>query len=112
VEYNLLKPRIHHLRTTTAESCRKKRILAEGLQEDGQVQVEETKAGDEVGQTYWERQNRNQRGDNFMNLLELFRHDKPPPAHYKSQLNTYNIKSALIMWILLFTVSCGWCKPS
>lgn len=41
----------------TQVSFKHERILAEGLQEDGQVQVEETKAGDKVGETHWRRQN-------------------------------------------------------
>lgn len=48
---------IHHLITTEAESLKHERILAEGLQEDGQIQVEESKAGDKVCQTHCERQN-------------------------------------------------------
>ncbi len=35
------------------EAFKQERILEEGLQEDGQIQVEEAKARDKVGQTHW-----------------------------------------------------------
>lgn len=53
------------------ESFKHERILAEGLQEDGQIQVEEAEAGDKVGQTHWgKRQNKGGVTDTLQEFIQ------------------------------------------